>query len=76
MTRFITMAFGGPSLYTGGTMRKMHSTVNDGAYPTEDHFGAVAGHLVASLEELDVPQEKIDEVVSVVLTVKDDVLGK
>ena len=76
MTRFITMAFGGPNLYTGGAMRKVHEKVNFGEHPTEDHFGAVSGHLVSTLKELDVTESHIDEVVGVVMTVKDDVLGK
>ena len=76
MKGFITMAFGGPSLYTGETMRKVHAKVNKDAYPTEDHFGVVGGHLVATLQELDVAQDLIDQVVVVVHSVKDDVLGK
>ena len=42
-----------------------------GKYPTEEHFGAVAENLVATLRELQVPEELIDEVIQVVLTVKD-----
>jgi hemoglobin len=38
-------------------------------------FTAVAGHLVATLEELNVPKPLIDEVVAVVLTTKDDILN-
>ena len=47
-----------------------------GKHPTEEHFGAVAENLVATLKELNVPQQEIDDVVAVVLTTKDDVLGK
>jgi hemoglobin len=56
-------------------MRVVHKHVNEGKYPTEDHFGAVAECLVATLKELNVAQELIDEVIAIVLTVKDDVLG-
>lgn len=68
---FLTMAFGGPNNYTGADMRKAHAHMK----LTEDHFNAVAENLVASLEELDVPKEYIDEIIGVCLTVKDDVLN-
>lgn len=68
---FLTMALGGPNSYSGQDMREAHKKMN----LTEVHFAAVAEQLIATLEELSVPQEKIDEVVAVVLTVKDDVLN-
>jgi hemoglobin len=42
---------------------------------TETHFDAVAGHLVSTLHQLNVPQEIIEEVVSIVLSTKNDVLN-
>ena len=69
---FLTMAFGGPNSYTGKDMREAHKGMN----LTEEHFGAVAENLVNTLKELSVPQELIDEVVAVCLSVKDDVLNK
>lgn len=69
---FLTMAFGGPNSYTGKDMREAHKHMN----LTEVHFGAVAEALVGTLEELSVPQEYIDEIVGVALSVKDDVLNK
>jgi hemoglobin len=69
---FLTMAFGGPNEYSGKDMREGHKHMN----LTEDHFNAVAENLVATLEELDVPQEKIDAIVAICLSVKDDVLNK
>ncbi len=68
---FLTMAFGGPNEYTGKDMRNAHAHMN----LNEDHFNAVAGHLVSTLEELSVPQEHIDEIVGIALSVKDDVLN-
>jgi hemoglobin len=68
---FLTMAFGGPNNYTGKDMREAHKDMN----LTEEHFGAVAECLVGTLQELSVPQELIDEVVGVALSVKDDVLN-
>lgn len=69
---FMTMAFGGPNNYTGKDMREAHKHM----HLTEEHFGAVAEALIATLQELNVPQEDIDSVVSLVLTTKDDVLNK
>ena len=56
-------------------MRNAHQYVNKGKFPTEDHFNAVAGHLVATLQELSVEQSLIDEVIAIVATTKNDVLG-
>jgi hemoglobin len=69
---FLTMAFGGPNEYTGEDMRNAHKDM----HLTEEHFGAVAEHLIATLEELSVPQEHIDSIVAIALSVKDEVLNR
>jgi hemoglobin len=69
---FLTMAFGGPNSYTGKDMREAHKHMN----LTEEHFNAVAENLVGTLQELEVPQEYIDEIVAIAVSVKDDVLNK
>ncbi|MEP4093156.1 group 1 truncated hemoglobin [Reichenbachiella sp.] len=69
---FLAYAFGAPMAYTGKNMRDAHAHMN----LTEEHFNAVAGHLVDTLQELSVAQNLIDEVVSVALTTKDDILGR
>lgn len=68
---FLTMAFGGPNNYTGKDMREGHKDMN----LTEEHFTAVAGHLSATLEDLDVPQNLIDEVMAIAASTHDDVLN-
>jgi len=68
---FLTMAFGGPNEYTGQDMREAHKHMN----LNEGHFNAVAECLVGTLKDLEVPQEYIDEVVTIALSVKDDVLN-
>ena len=68
---FLTMAFGGPNKYTGHDMREAHKHMD----LNEDHFNAVANHLVATLQELEVPQTHIDDIVDICLSVKDDVLN-
>lgn len=69
---FLAYAFGGPVQYTGKNMRDAHAKLEG---LNENHFNAVAGHLVETLEDLNVTQELIDEVVKIALSTKNDVLG-
>ncbi len=72
MKAFLAYAFGAPMVtYSGKQMREAHAGMN----LTEDHFNAVAGNLVATLNDLSVPQNLIDEVVAIAMTTKNDVLG-
>ena len=68
---FLTVALGGPNNYTGKDMREAHKHMN----LNEGHFNAVAECLIATLEELSVPKEKIDEVIGIVASTKSDVLN-
>lgn len=68
---FMTYAFGGAPNYSGESMRKAHAHLD----LNEGHFNAVAENLVATLQDLSVPQNLIDEVVAIVSTTKDDVLN-
>ncbi len=69
---FLTMAFGGPNAYSGKDLREAHKTMS----LDDGHFDAVAEDLVATLEELSVPQENIDQILSILGSVKDDVLNR
>ena len=69
---FLTMVFGGPNNYSGKDMREAHKHMS----LTEEHFNAVAECLIGTLKELGVAQEDIDSIVSIALSVKDDVLNK
>ena len=72
---FLTMAFGGPNNYSGTDMRTAHAPlVKKGL--NESHFNAVAGHLQATLEELNVPSDLIGEVMAIAGSTKDDVLNR
>ena len=71
---FLTMAFGGPNEYTGEDMRKAHAPLVEKGL-NESHFGAVAGHLQATLEELGVAKDLIGEVMAIAGSTHDDVLG-
>ncbi len=71
---FLTVAFGGPNNYTGKDLRTAHAgAVEKGM--NESHFGAVAGHLQSTLEELNVPAPLIDEVMAIAGSTKNDVLN-
>ncbi len=69
---FLAYAFGAPTAYTGKDLLDAHAHMD----LTEDHFNAVAGHLVDTLQELNVAQNLIDEVAAIVISTKDDVLGQ
>ncbi len=68
---FMAYAFGAPIAYDGKSMHQAHKHM----HITEMHFNAVAGHLVETLRELNVDQPLIDEVVSVVMTTKNDIVS-
>jgi len=74
-TAFVLMALGGPNNYTGQNLRDAHAPLVAKGLD-EEHFNAVAGHLTDALQELNVPKELIAEVITVVASTKDDVLGK
>lgn len=69
---FLTMVFGGPNQYSGKDMREAHKHMA----LTEEHFNAVAENLIATLQELGVPKDDIDEIVGIAVSVKADVLNQ
>jgi len=71
---FLTMAFGGPNNYTGKDMREAHKGLVARGM-NESHFISVAGHLQATLEELNVPAELVAEVMAIAGSTKSDVLN-
>ena len=72
---FLSFAFGGPVEWNGPTLREAHrNAVEQGM--SDAHFGWVAEHLVDTLESLSVDKDLIEEIVVIVSSVKDDVLGR
>jgi hemoglobin len=72
---FLTMAFGGPNNYSGADLRTAHAPlVKKGL--NDSHFSAVAGHLQATLEELNVPADLINEVMTIAASTQADVLNQ
>lgn len=70
---FLTMAFGGPHNYTGKDMRTAHAPLVARGL-NDSHFDAVAEHLQATLQELNVPAELIAEVMTIAGSTRNDVL--
>lgn len=71
---FLTMAFGGPNNYSGQDLRAAHAPLVEKGL-NDSHFGAVAGHLQSTLQELDVAPALIDEVMAIAGSTHDDVLN-
>jgi hemoglobin len=69
---FLAMALGGPRAYTGRRLGEAHRHLAI----TDRHVDLVAGHLAGVLAGLGVSPELIDEVISAVDSLRDDVLGR
>src|SRR5512135_3117358 len=72
---FLTMAFGGPSNYTGEDMRKGHAHLVARGL-NNSHFDAVMENLGATLQELNVPGHLIAQAAAIAESTRKDVLGK
>ncbi len=71
-TKFISFALGGPNQYTGLSMAKIHTGMN----LQEKHFNAIAKHLHDALAHFGVSESDIDQVLTHVSSLKDDILHK
>lgn len=71
-TKFISFALGGPNQYTGQSMAKVHAGMN--LQPV--HFDAIVKHLHDALEHFGVNEADINQALSTVATLKDDLLYK
>ena len=75
MTAFLTYIFGGPSLYTGKSMRKAHKKVVERGL-SDEHVDAMMECVNATLRELGIKQDLIEEVISEIEKHRDDVLNR
>lgn len=75
---FMTYAFGGAEHWNGRPMRNAHKELVTEMGLSDSDFDAIAEDLVATLVELEVPQDLIDEVVQIVGSVahRNDVLNR
>ena len=72
---FMTWAFGGPAEYKGRDLRTAHaSLVKRGLNNT--HFDSIAGHLADTLKELGVPEDLIQESLTIVGGTRKEVLNQ
>ena len=72
---FLAYAFGGLPNYDGQNLRDAHKRLVEEKGLGEAHFGAVAGHLQKTLEELNVPADLMQEVMTIAASTHDDVLN-
>ena len=72
---FMTMAFAGPNNYTGRDLRVAHAPLVAKGL-NDAHFDAVGGHLQDTLVELGVDAALTAEVMGIVGTTRDAVLGR
>ncbi|MEN9897408.1 MAG: hypothetical protein RLZZ66_1057 [Pseudomonadota bacterium] len=72
---FLTMAFGGPSHYSGKDLRAGHAKLVKMGL-NDSHFDAVLENLEATLIELGVEKELVEQVNALAETTRHDVLGK
>ena len=73
---FLTMAFGGPINFEGKNLTEAHAHLVKKQGLSDHHFDAVAGHLKDTLTELNVPEELVGEVMSIVEGSRAAVLGR
>ena len=72
---FMTLAFGGPSTYSGRQMRAAHAPLVARGL-SDEHFDAVVEHLGATLREMGVREALVAEVLDAVGATRADVLGR
>jgi hemoglobin len=72
---FLTMVFGGPSNYTGLDMRRGHAHLVARGL-NDSHFDAVVENLGATLREMGVAEDLIQQVAALAETTRNDVLSR
>ena len=72
---FLTMVTGGPNNYQGKDLRRGHSHLVEAGLD-DSHVDIVLEHLGATLIELGVEQETINDVLALADSVRDDVLNR
>lgn len=76
-TAFVTMAFGGPMMYTARGMNEAHRKLREEQGMDDSHFDAVAGHLQATLlEDFGLPQDLVAQALAIVGATREAVMGR
>ena len=68
--KFLSFVMGGPEKWQGKNMLEAHR----GMKITEEHFGAIAGHLQSTLQELKVPDDIVADIMAVAASTHDDIV--
>jgi len=72
LTELVCNATGGGCIYTGQHMDVAHAGLNI----TEEEFGRVAANLVKALDKFKVPEKEKGELMTIIGSLKDQVVGK
>ncbi|MEB3212690.1 MAG: group 1 truncated hemoglobin [Leptolyngbyaceae bacterium] len=64
-TAFLTYAFGGTNRYSGTHMSAAHKHLVEKMGLNDEHFDAILENLVATLKELNLAQDLIDQVMAI-----------
>ena len=73
---FMAWAFGGPEEYKGRDLRAAHAGLVKNRGLSDEHFDAVAEHLKATLQELEVAEDLIAEALALVGSTRSEVLSR
>ncbi len=68
---FVCMATGGGCEYSGRAMKSAHARMNI----SDDEFNWTAGHLVATLNDFNVPAKEHEELIAAIASLRDQVVG-
>ncbi|MBC8284685.1 MAG: HAMP domain-containing protein [Nitrospinae bacterium] len=72
---FLTFAFGGAPNYSGKNLREAHKRLVEKGM-NDSHFDAVIENLGATLKELNVPNELIQEAASIAISTRNEILNR
>ena len=73
---FLTFALGGPHPYSGRSLRAAHAPLVRDYGLSDEHFDAVIECLARTLRDFDTEHTTIDDVLAVVESVRNDILGR
>ncbi|MEM7296808.1 MAG: group 1 truncated hemoglobin [Bacteroidota bacterium] len=76
MISFMAWAFGGPDEFKGRQLKEAHARLVDHMGLTDSHFDSIAFHLNQTLDELNVDPLLKKEVLDIVSSTREEVLGR
>ena len=73
---FLAHVLGGPNPYEGVDLRKAHKNLVEKQGLSDEHFDAVAEHLASVLQDLGLLPDLQNQVMDIVASTRNDVLGR